>query len=254
MKKSKLFVFGLLLTCLSSCGIAHIGESDNGNTQNTDKDSIGYVYTEKEFTEKMKVWLNYSNADVSPIVASISETYNGLQIINGSLVINIDPNNNHYYCLIEIDYNEITNHKDYIDSDIYFQSYIKDNVFWAQGKTNRNAPYTRINNLFTLEQTEIVINEYYDQFISLLHFQGLPSGNFKYINQGQDVTSVVTSDHISIVFNGVKFLEATGVTLNINKYGYYDTLTAGDWFGNSGCQMKINAEYNQSHISESKLL
>jgi len=254
MKKSKLFVFGLLLTCLSSCGVAHIGESDIETNQNIDKDSVGYVYTEKEFTEKMKVWQNYSKADVSPIVASISETYNGLQIITGSLVINIDPKNNHYYCLIEIDYDEDTNHKDYINSDIYFQSYIKDNVFWAQGKTNRSAPYTQISNLFTLEQTEVAINKYYDQFINLLHFQGLPSGNFKYVNQGQDVISVITSDHISVVFNGVKYLEATSITLDVNKYGYYDNLTAEDWFGNSGCQMKISAEYNQNNVPEVKLL
>src|SRR5574344_328566 len=232
MKKSKLFVFGLLLTCLTSCGIAHIGGSDSGTNQNTNKDSVGYVYTEQEFTEKMKQWQNYSNADVSPIVATINETQNGQAIMSGSLAVNIDPTNNHYYCLIEVNYNAVAGHKDYLDSDVYFQAYIKDNVFWAQSKTDRNSAYAPVNNSYTLEQTKTEINKYYDQFINLLHFQGLPSGNFKYTNQGQDVTQVATSDHIEVVLNGVKYLEATGVTLNVNKYGYYNGLTAGDWFGN----------------------
>jgi hypothetical protein len=252
MKKARFLLVSLVLLTLSSCGSVHVGE-DTSKNNNVDTTAAGYEYSEIEFAKKAKAWAAYNNYNISPLELLIQETKDNKNILLGFVDINVDESKGHYYCSIELTSNFSEGHKDIIDGSIYFQALIDGETYWAQTRDNEDSAWKEITTSYSLTSIKDEINKYYSMFTNLVHFQGLPSGNFKYINTDiADQVQITTSEHIVVEVNGTKYIEATDITLRVNKYGYYDNLLAGSWNGNDGCFMTINAEYNMTNFNESR--
>lgn len=248
MKKIKFLVLGIVLVTLSSCGALQIGgNNDPSGNQDKKPTDAGYVYSDAEFFKKSKTWAAYSDYNVCPFTANLTETKNGQTILSGQLNFNVDIETEHYYCDVQL---EITAEDDFanmLPEKTYFQALIDGDEYWAVSKEKATDSYEDVTTNVDLATAKSEINDYYDAFISLLHFQGLPSGNFSYANTTSDEqVRITTNDHIQVLVNDVKYIEATGIILDVNNYGYYDHLEAKDWFGNTGTVLTISAIYDTS--------